>query len=115
MVRRLGRRRRRNHGGPAANSADSGRHPIDLGGPTCSRRQPADARPERRELDRVIAGMLTIGGSDSGEMRITSPHRYTPAATNMHLVSGGAIVFDPGSIDTGGGTLSAVRAVTCNR
>jgi hypothetical protein len=68
------------------------------------------------ELDRIQAGTLTVGGSDSGHLRITA-NVVRAAATDVTLVSGGAIVFDPGSIDTAGGDLllapgTAVRPLT---
>ncbi len=72
---------------------------IDLGNKTGGSLGLTDA-----ELDRITAGTLTIGDLASGPINISAAITR-PSATDMHLISGGAIVFDPGSIDTGSGTL----------
>jgi hypothetical protein len=77
---------------------------FDLGGPDVLVGSPLTLGLSVAELDRIQAQTLTIGGSDGGELRITAPLARA-AATDMTLVSGGGIVFDPGSIDTAGGTL----------
>ncbi len=73
---------------------------IDLGGPDA----PGTLGLADAELDRIAAGRLVIGDTSSGAIMITAPITR-PAATDVDLVSGEAIVFDPGSIDTAGGDL----------
>ncbi len=78
--------------------------PIDLGGADVLTGTPLTLGLTDMELDRVIAGTLTIGDADSGPILLTeSITRST--ATDVHLVSGQAIVFDSGSIHTAGGDL----------
>ncbi len=77
---------------------------IDLGGADVLTGSPLTLGLTAAELDRIQAATLTIGGADSGEFQITVPLNRA-AATDMTLVSGAGIVFDSGSIDTGGGTL----------
>jgi hypothetical protein len=78
---------------------------IDLGGADVLSGSPRTLGLTDAELDRITAGTLTIGNAGSGEMKITAPISRS-AATDVNLISGGAIVFDPGSIDTAGGDLS---------
>jgi hypothetical protein len=77
---------------------------IDLGGADSLAGSPLTLGLSALELARIQAGTLTIGSPDSGEMRLTAP-LVRSDATNVTLVSDGAIVFDTGSIDTGGGSL----------
>ncbi len=77
---------------------------IDLGGADVLSGTPLTLGLTDAELDRIIAGTLTIGDAASGPITISAAINR-PSATNVHLISGGGIVFDPGSIDTGGGTL----------
>jgi parallel beta-helix repeat protein len=54
------------------------------------------------ELDRIRAGTLQIGDASSGDITLRSAITRSEA-TDAHLISSGAIVFDPGSINTAGG------------
>jgi RHS repeat-associated protein len=78
---------------------------IDLGGADVLSGSPRTLGLTDAELDRITAGTLTIGNAGSGQMNITAPISRS-VATDVNLISGGAIVFDPGSIDAAGGDLS---------
>ncbi|MDZ4849893.1 MAG: hypothetical protein SGI77_11390 [Pirellulaceae bacterium] len=73
--------------------------PIDLGTNTAGRLGLTDA-----ELDLITTNSLQIGSATSGAITVSSSITR-PASTNLQLRSGGAIAINPGSINTGGGTL----------
>ncbi len=72
---------------------------INLGGDDSGQLGLTDA-----ELNRIHAGVLQIGDSNSGTITV-SADMTRAAATNMELHTGGDIVLGGGQIDTGGGTL----------
>jgi methionine-rich copper-binding protein CopC len=87
---------------------------IDLGGADVLSGTPLTLGLTGAELDRITAGTLTIGDAASGPVTISAAITR-PSATNVYLISGGGIVFDPGSIDTGGGTLHSTPAPRSSR
>jgi YDG domain/Cadherin domain/Beta-propeller repeat/HYR domain len=56
------------------------------------------------ELDRVTAGTLNIGDSTNSMINVTAAITRL-AATHVNLSTAGNIVFNPGSLNTGGGNL----------
>ncbi len=56
------------------------------------------------ELDRFTAGTLNIGDPNSGAVTVSTVIDRG-ASTKMKITSGGAIITNPGSINTAGGTL----------
>jgi hypothetical protein len=56
------------------------------------------------ELNTITAGMIQIGDSNSGDLTLSAPIVHQ-AGSDFRLVSGANILFDAGSLDTGGGTL----------
>ncbi|MEQ1858792.1 MAG: autotransporter-associated beta strand repeat-containing protein [Chthoniobacteraceae bacterium] len=58
------------------------------------------------ELDIITtAGTLTIGDSASGAITVTAAISR-PASTNVALTGGSSIIFNPGTLNTSGGTLA---------
>jgi ELWxxDGT repeat protein len=73
---------------------------IDLGGPDSSTALGlTDA-----ELNRIAAGTIQIGDSTSGDLTLSASIVHQ-TGSDFRLVSGANILFDAGSIDTGGGNL----------
>ncbi len=62
-------------------------------------------------INPVIAGSLTIGNSHTGDITVSAPIAF-PSATNLNLVTAGNIIFNPGSINTAGGSLNLVPGST---
>lgn len=85
-----------------------GRRPIDLGTATAGSVSLDDA-----ELDRIAAGTLTIGDSNSGAITINA-EITRDQATNITLRSTGKISFAGGSINTAGGNLLLTPGSTAN-
>jgi murein DD-endopeptidase MepM/ murein hydrolase activator NlpD len=77
---------------------------INFGGEDVLAGSPLTLGLSADELGRITAGTLTIGDADSGRLTITALI-VRSVATDIQLISGEAIVFDPGSIDTAGGHL----------
>ena len=77
---------------------------IDLGGSDVLSGTPLTLGLTDAELDRITAGTLTIGDAATGPIAISAAITR-PSTTDVYLVSGEGIVFDPGSIHTGGGAL----------
>ncbi len=77
---------------------------IDLGGADVLSGSPLTLGLTDAELDRITAGTLTIGDAASGPITVSAAITR-PSATDVRLVGAGGIVFDPGSLDTAGGTL----------
>ena len=77
---------------------------IDLGGDDPLAASPAVLGLSAEELDRITAGTLAIGDAASGAITVRGSVTRS-AATTVRLASGADVVFDGGSIDTGGGTL----------
>ncbi len=77
---------------------------IDLGGADVLTGSPLTLGLTGAELNSVTAGTLTLGDAASGTITLTGAIVLS-ASTDVELHSGGAIVFNPGSIDTGGGNL----------
>jgi hypothetical protein len=57
------------------------------------------------EIGVITAGTLQIGSAQSGALTLSTPITLS-TATNVNLVSGSDIVFDPGSINSDGGALN---------
>ncbi|MBW3542596.1 MAG: hypothetical protein KY476_20225, partial [Planctomycetes bacterium] len=76
---------------------------IDLGSTTDAAFNTLELSDE--ELDRITADVLQIGmGHSTSPITITAA--ISPAGSDtLHLITAGAIIFDPGSLDTAGGEL----------
>ena len=83
---------------------------IDLGGDDVLSGSQPTLGLTREELGRVAAAALTIGNATSDTIRLTGAMARA-MATDVSLISGGAIVFDTGSFDTAGGDLLLVPGV----
>jgi hypothetical protein len=77
---------------------------INLGGSDAMTGSPRALGLDDAELDRIAAGRLIIGDASSGRLTVSAAITR-PASTAMELHSGGAIVFNPGSLNTAGGSL----------
>jgi RHS repeat-associated protein len=82
---------------------------INLGGADVLSGSPLTLGLIDAELDRITAGTLVVGSAASGEMTVSAAITRS-AATDVHFLSGGAIVFDPGSLDAAGGNVVLVPA-----
>jgi hypothetical protein len=57
------------------------------------------------ELDRITAAILQVGMSTSTAPIVIRADITRPDATDIELYTTGAVIFDPGSLDTAGGSL----------
>jgi hypothetical protein len=77
---------------------------INLGGADVLSGSPLVLGLTNAEINRITAGTLVIGDATSGDMTIDAAITRG-SATNVALRSGGSVVFNGGSFNTGGGTL----------
>jgi hypothetical protein len=63
------------------------------------------------ELNAVLATTITLGSASAGNLSITDAITRTSFAPNIELISGGNINFNPGAINTNGGTLKIASSV----
>jgi len=84
---------------------------IDLGGADVLSGSPLTLGLTSTELNQITAGTLVIGDANAGELSLTAPITRA-AATDVELRSGGGIVFNGGSFNTGGGTLLLAPGTT---
>ncbi|MSR57620.1 MAG: matrixin family metalloprotease [Planctomycetaceae bacterium] len=76
--------------------------PIDLGTTTDTTGGPLGLSDA--ELDRVTAGTINIGDTNSGTITVSADIAHPPGA-DVQIVGGGDIVISGGQFNTGGGTL----------
>ena len=57
------------------------------------------------ELDRITAGTVQVGDTNSGVITVSTAITHANSS-NFTLTSGSSVLFNPGSLSTGGGTLT---------